>query len=81
MKAKITERALEKCGFNYLKTDESKDAYYVKLWGDNGYETIVKSIKYNGKYEYQLGRGRVKILEFMWQLKVLYFALTGERLR
>lgn len=54
--------------------------FLSKTWGENGVEIIVFSKVYE-KYEYQLGKGRYRVLESVHQLQNLFYSLSGKELK
>lgn len=68
----LTEQWLLDFGF------EKSSDFFAKRHGVNGLEIIVYNP--NMQFEFQLGKGRNKVLKHVHQLQNLYFALTGNKL-
>ena len=72
----LTEEWLLKFGFYQTSIPN----VYYKNWGTNGIEIIIFEYHYKGGFEYELGKGKYKVLESVHQLQNLYHSLTGEEL-
>jgi hypothetical protein len=70
----LTEEWLEKFGFHYHKSKPC--IYYIKSWGVNGVAIVLKDYHYVG-FEYEMGKGYTKQIDYVHQLQNIYYALTG----